>query len=94
MVQITDGNFPLMHITTYFLLHIRFYPKLHFVRLPHRARKCQEIFCISQEIILFIINFLFYFKTLENIVKVMFPVVYKNANQITLYIELRLTNQE
>ena len=54
-----------------------------------RQRRCQEsfhkitgrkYFCISQEIILFIINFSFCFDTSKNIVKVMFRVVYENAN--------------
>ena len=50
-----------------------------------RQRRSQEIFhkitrrkycCISQEIVLFIINFRFSFDTLKDIVKVMFPVIY------------------
>ena len=49
-----------------------------------RQRRCQEIFhkitrrkyfCISQEIILFIINFPFCFDTSKNTVKVTFPVI-------------------
>ena len=63
-------------------------PGLENVR-QRRQRRCQEIFhkitgrkyfCISQEIILFIINFPFCFDTSKNIVKVMFPVVYENEN--------------
>ena len=44
------------------------------------SNKFRKYFCISQEIILFIINFPFCFDTSKNIVKVMFPVVYENAN--------------
>ena len=41
---------------------------------------CRKYFCISQEIILFIIIFPFCFDALKDIVKVMFPVVYENVN--------------
>ena len=71
-------------------------PAIRHVPEPENARqrRCQEIFhkitrrehfCISHEIILFIINFLFCFNTLKDIVKVMLLVVYENANQITPY---------